>query len=157
MLGERVEPGENRALDLDYVAVKAAQFSFLRLPGADPTLGVEMASTGEAACFGDDLHEALLKSLLSTGFKIPKKGVLVAVGPDREKKDFADLVKALYDLGLDVYATPGTAKALREAGRQCKTVFKLSENKSPSTIDVIVNRDVDMVVNIPKAATNRSE
>ncbi len=156
MLGERVEPGENRALDLDYVAVKAAQFSFLRLPGADPTLGVEMASTGEAACFGDDLHEALLKSLLSTGFKIPQKGVLVAVGPDREKKDFADLVKALYDLGLDVYATPGTAKALREAGRQCKTVFKLSENKSPSTIDVIVNRDVDMVVNIPKGG-NESE
>lgn len=156
MLGERVEPGDNKALDLDYVAVKAAQFSFLRLPGADPTLGVEMASTGEVACFGDDLHEALLKSLISTGFKIPKIGVLVAVGPDKEKKDFADFSETLYKLGLRVYATPGTAKALREAGRECETVYKLSENKSPSTIDVIVNRGVDMVINIPKGG-NESE
>ena len=150
MLGRKPDVGENRALDLDYVVVKAAQFSFTRLPGADPTLGVEMASTGEVACFGEDLDEALLKSLLSTGFRRPRTGVLVAIGPDREKEAFVPYARHLQGMGLNIHATSGTARVLDAAGVPCSAVHKLREKRSPSSVDVIRDGKVDLVINVPE-------
>jgi len=150
MLGRKPDQAENRALDLDFVAVKAAQFSFTRLPGADPTLGVEMASTGEVGCFGEDMDEALLKSLLSTGFRRPRAGVLVAIGPDREKEAFIPYARILHHMGLDLHATPGTARVLAAAGVPCAAVHKLREERSPSSVDVIRGGLADLVINVPE-------
>ncbi len=149
MLGART-PVENRALDLDYVAVKAAQFSFSRLAGADPTLGVEMASTGEVGCLGDDLQEALLKAMLSTGWRYPKKGVLLSLGPTTEKTRFLDDARILLSLGLDLYATPGTFEVLREHGLAAQIAYKYTDQKSPSAVDLMNGGKIDMVVNIPR-------
>ena len=149
MLGEKVTVDENRTLDLDYVAVKAAQFSFSRLSGADPTLGVEMASTGEVGCFGEDLDEALLKSLISTGFRRPEKGALLALGTDKDKKSFVPYARTLHSMGLHLYATPGTARVLTAEGVDCTTVYKLSEDRHPSTVDILRQGSVDIVINIP--------
>ncbi len=148
MLGRTPPVAENRALDLDYVAVKAAQFSFTRLPGADPTLGVEMASTGEVGCFGDDLDEALLKSLLSTGFRRPSAGVLVAIGSDREKEAFVPYARHIEEMGLSLHATPGTARILESAGVTTCPVYKIREARSPSATDVIREGKVDLVINV---------
>ena len=137
------------------MVVKAAQFSFTRLPGADPTLGVEMASTGEVACFGDDLEEALLKSLISTGFRRPVKGVLMAIGTDKAKASFVPYARLLAEMGLELYATPGTAKKLAEAGIASTTVYKLSENKSPSSAQTILDGNVDLVINVPEGMTTQ--
>ncbi len=150
MLGVR-GPVQNRALDLDYVAVKAAQFSFSRLAGADPTLGVEMASTGEVACFGDDLNEALLKALIATGFKIPSKGVLLSLGPVAEKTRFLDEAHALAAKGLKLYATPGTYEVLREQGLPIEIAYKNSDDKSPSAVELLNKSLIDLVINIPRS------
>ncbi|MFO0662770.1 MAG: carbamoyl-phosphate synthase (glutamine-hydrolyzing) large subunit [Polyangiaceae bacterium] len=139
------------ALDLDYVAVKAAQFSFSRLAGADPTLGVEMASTGEVGCFGDDLHEALLKALVATGFKFPKKGVLLSLGPTEEKTRFLEDARALERLGLALYATPGTYQALREVDIACSIAHKLADEASPTAMDLMRDGKIDLVINIPRS------
>jgi carbamoyl-phosphate synthase large subunit len=157
MLGKAPEPVANRTLDIDYVGVKAAQFSFRRLSGADPLLGVEMASTGEVACFGDDIHEALLKSLISTGFRRPGKGVLLAIGTARDKEEFVEYARILAGMGLAVYATAGTAAALIKNGIECDVVFKFSEQRSPSTIDIIRSGEVDLVINIPEGTNAREE
>jgi carbamoyl-phosphate synthase large subunit len=150
MLGVR-GPVQNRALDLDYVAVKAAQFSFSRLAGADPTLGVEMASTGEVGCFGNDLNEALLKALVATGFKFPKKGVLLSLGPAAEKLRFLEDAKILRSMGLALYATPGTYDVLRENGIECEIAYKHSDNKSPAAVDLMNQDKIDLVINIPRS------
>jgi len=147
MLGHKPSGIENRTLDMDYVVVKAPQFSFSRLTGADPTLGVEMASTGEVACFGEDLHEALLKSLAATGFRRPKKGVLLSIGPN--KKKFENAVNRLAAMGLDLYGTAGTAAHYNALGHDVKTVRKLSEGGSPSVLETLRNQDVDLVINVP--------
>ncbi len=124
MLGVQ-KPVENRSLDLDYVAVKAPMFSFSRLVGADPMLGVEMASTGEVGCFGDDVHEALLHALIATGFRFPKKGVLLSLGPLQDKYWFADEARVIVEqLELPIFATPGTAEALRSLGIACTSLGK---------------------------------
>jgi carbamoyl-phosphate synthase large subunit len=143
-------PVENRALDLDYVAVKAAQFSFARLSGADPTLGVEMASTGEVGCLGDDLSEALLKALIATGFKYPKNGVLLSLGPVSEKARFLEEARALLSMGLPLYATPGTYDALVEHGIQVTKAYKYTDQKSPSAVELMNEGKIDMVINIPR-------
>src|SRR6185295_1123085 len=130
MLGTRTAV-TNRALDLEYVAGKAAQFSFSRLSGAYPTLGVEMASTGEVGCLGDDLQEALLKAMLATGWKYPKQGVLLSLGPPAEKARFLEEDRLILDLGLELYATPGTHDALREHGIPAKLAYKYTDQKSP--------------------------
>jgi carbamoyl-phosphate synthase large subunit len=141
---------ENKSLDLDYVAVKAPMFSFSRLVGADPMLGVEMASTGEVGCFGDDVHEALLHALVATGFRFPKKGVLLSAGPIVEKYWFADEARVIVEqLGLPIYATPGTAEALSSLGIPCTSVGKSGLDGSQA-IHVIEDGSVDLVINIPR-------
>jgi carbamoyl-phosphate synthase large subunit len=148
MLGVR-KPIENRSLDLDYVAVKAPMFSFSRLVGADPMLGVEMASTGEVGCFGDDVHEALLHALIATGFRFPKKGVLLSLGPLQEKYMFADEARVIGELGLPIFATPGTAEALRSLGITCTSVGN-PRLDGGEAIHVIEDGSVDLVINIPR-------
>jgi carbamoyl-phosphate synthase large subunit len=149
MLGVRDEV-RNRALGLDYVAAKVPQFSFSRLVGADPMLGVEMASTGEVGCFGDDAHEALLHALLSTGFRFPKKGVLLSLGPIEEKFSFVDEAKVLAEeLKLPIYATEGTAKMLGELGIACTTIAK--KPADGGAIAAIDEGKVDLVINVPRS------
>jgi carbamoyl-phosphate synthase large subunit len=150
MLGVR-KPVENRALDLDYVAVKVPQFSFPRLVGADPILGVEMASTGEVGCFGDDGDEALLQGLAATGFRFPQKGVLLSLGPPSEKYSFLEEARALSEeLGLPLYATPGTAEALHAEGIACTALAK-APGEGRSGMDVIDEDLVDLVINVPRS------
>lgn len=150
MLGVRT-PVDNRALDLDYVAVKAPQFSFPRLVGADPMLGVEMASTGEVGCFGDDGDEALLQALAATGVRLPQKGVLLSLGPPDEKYAFLDEARALsQELGLELYATAGTAEALQAHGIACTALSKLP-GVGRSGMDVIDDGLVDLVINVPRS------
>lgn len=149
MLGVR-SPVHTRSLDLDYVAVKAAQFSFSRLAGADPTLGVEMASTGEVGCLGNDLNEALLKALLATGWKYPRRGVLLSLGPVLEKTRFLEEARMLVDLGLEIYATPGTHDVLVAQGIPSRIAYKQSDQKSPSAVDLLNAGKIDLVINIPR-------
>ena len=150
MLGVR-DPVENHFMDLDYVAAKVPQFSFPRLVGADPILGVEMASTGEVGCFGDDGDEALLQALLATGFHVPTKGVLLSLGPPTEKYSFLDEARALAgELGLKLYATPGTAEALHAVGIECTPLAKVP-GEGPSAMDVIDQGLVDLVINVPRS------
>jgi carbamoyl-phosphate synthase large subunit len=149
MLGVQ-RPVESRGLDMDYVAVKAPMFSFSRLVGADPMLGVEMASTGEVGCFGDDIHEALLHSLVATGFRFPKKGVLLSLGPLQDKYWFADEARVIVDdLKLPIYATPGTADALRSLGIACQSLGK-GPADGAGAIHAIEDGSVDLVINIPR-------
>ena len=149
MLGVR-KPIEGRVLDLDYVAVKAPQFSFPRLVGADPILGVEMASTGEVGCFGDDGDEALLQALAATGFSAPKKGVLLSLGPNSEKYSFLEEARALsQEFGLALYATPGTAEALHAEGIECEALAKVT-GEGRSGMDVIDDGLIDLVINVAR-------
>lgn len=144
-------PRINRSMfDLDYVGVKAPQFSFTRLEGADPALGVEMASTGEVACLGDDFEEAFLKSLLSVGYHVPVRNVLLSTGPIESKAAFLQSAKILQDLGIDLYATQGTADFLRTHGLKVTVLRWPLEGKSPNTIDYLSQRKIDLVINIPK-------
>ena len=116
MLGQAGPKNTKSTLDLNYVGVKAPQFSFSRLKGADPTLGVEMASTGEVACLGEDVHEAFLKSILSAGFVLPKKSILLSIGSRADKLKFLESAGALRDLGLTIYATEQTSAFLKSHG-----------------------------------------
>jgi carbamoyl-phosphate synthase large subunit len=149
MLGHRPRGLENRTLDMDYVAVKAPQFSFSRLTGADPTLGVEMASTGEVACFGEDLHEALLKSLAATGFRRPTRGVVISIGGDGPKEEFLGAARRLAAMGLALFGTTGTARFYRDHGLEVTPVHKQSEGLSPSVVGILRAGQADMVVNVP--------
>ncbi len=140
----------NKNLDLDYVGVKAPMFSFSRVAGADPMLGVEMMSTGEVGCLGRDLHEALLHALLATGMRFPQKGVLLSLGPVVDKYWFADEARVIVDeLLLPVYATRGTAEILVELGIACMAVEK-GHGAGTSALDVIEQGLVDFVINIPR-------
>lgn len=137
-------------LDLDYVGVKAPQFSFSRLKGADPILGVEMASTGEVACFGETLEEAFLKSMLSVGFKLPEKNILMSVGRLEDKAKALKIAKKLVKLGFTILATPGTGELFQEAGLSCEILHKLSAKKSPNIHEYITDNKIDLVINIPR-------
>jgi carbamoyl-phosphate synthase large subunit len=149
MLGVRREI-VNRSLELDYVGVKAPMFSFARLAGADPLLGVEMLSTGEVGCLGRDLHEALEHALLATGMKLPRKGVLLSLGPVADKYWFTDEARIIaQELNLPIYATRGTAEMLAEVGIACTAVEK-SPGDGVSGLDVIRRGLVDLVINIPR-------
>jgi carbamoyl-phosphate synthase large subunit len=141
---------DNHWLDLDYVAVKAPMFSFDRLAGSDPISGVEMASTGEVGCFGDDLHEALLHAMRATGFRFPHKGVVLSLGPVEDKYWFSDEVRIISDvLKLPIYATEGTAEALEALGVPCTRVSK-GRGDGVSALTLIDERRVDLVINIPR-------
>ena len=143
-------PVKNDSLNLDHVGVKVPMFSFSRLVGADPMLGVEMMSTGEVGCFGDDLHEALLHGLLATGFRFPTRGVLLSLGPVADKYWFADEARVIAEeLRLPIYATRGTAEMLREIGIDCTAVEKQA-GEQLNAIDLIDRGDVDLVINVPR-------
>jgi len=150
MMGKRVPRIDRSAFDLDYVGVKASQFSFMRLKGSDPILGVEMVSTGEVACLGDDFNEAFLKSLLSIEFKIPKKTILLSTGPVDSKADFLSSTKMLHEMGYHFYATKGTADFMKENGLAVDVLFWPLEKKEPNTLTYIMEGKIDLVINIPK-------
>src|SRR5690606_1020676 len=138
-----------KTLELDHIGIKAAQFSFTRLKGADPTLGVEMASTGEVATFGNELHEAFLKSLLSVGFTTPKKNILVTIGPEKDKLDLLESMKKLSEMGYRLFATEGTHMILKNHGISSKRLHKIQTQESPNIAEYIRDKKVDMVINIP--------
>ena len=150
MLGVPFEKPNKNLFDLDYVGIKASQFSFNRLQKADPVLGVDMASTGEVGCIGDDTSCALLKSMLSVGLRIPKKTILLSTGDAKQKAEMLDAAKELFQNGYELFATGGTYKYLTEQGIECKEVFWPSEEKQPQALDMLRNKEIDMVVNIPK-------
>lgn len=155
MLGQKVEKPNKSAFDLDYVGIKASQFSFSRLQKADPVLGVDMASTGEVGCLGDDFYRALLTAMLSVGYTIPKKNVLFSTGPAKSKADLLDSAKLLYEKGYNLYATAGSQKFLEENGVPATSVYWPSDNRSPGAVELIQNRQIDLIVNIPKNLTPR--
>ncbi len=142
---------DRSAFDLDYVGVKAPQFSFTRLKGSDPVQGVEMTSTGEVACLGDDFNEAFLKSLFSVGFKIPKKSILLSAGPIDSKADLLKSISMLKEMKFQFYATPGTAEFLHANGIPATPLYMPLDNKEPNTLTYIADGKIDMVINIPKS------
>ena len=156
MLGVPVEkPGKN-LFDLDYVGIKASQFSFNRLQKADPVLGVDMASTGEVGCLGDNTSTALLKSMLSVGYRIPEKNILLSTGGAKQKAEMLDAAKTLLEHGYKLFATGGTSKYLSENGIDNTRVYWPSEApEQPQALDLLHNHGIDMVVNIPKDLTPR--
>lgn len=150
MLGKEVTKPEKSIFDLDYVGVKAPQFSFSRLAKADPVLGVEMASTGEVGCLGDDYYEALLKAMLSVGYRIPEKNIMLSTGPVRSKTDLLDSVRLLHKNGFNLFATPGTAKFLEENNIEVTALHWPDEKAEPNVLTYIRQKKLDMVINIPK-------
>jgi carbamoyl-phosphate synthase large subunit len=150
MMGKKVQKVEKSLYDLDYVGVKAPQFSFTRLQGADPTIGVEMASTGEVGCLGDDFDEAFLKALISVGFKFPLKKVLLSTGPLIDKITFLESAKLLQGLGVEFFATSGTADFLAQYEIPTTMVHWPLETASPNANELIEQRIFDLVINIPK-------
>ena len=150
MLGKEVEKPNKSIFDLDYVGVKAPQFSFSRLQKADPVLGVDMSSTGEVGCIGEDFYEAILKSMLSVGYHIPEKNILLSTGPARSKVELINSAKALRNKGYKLFATRGTQRFLESNGIEATPVAWPDEEAQPNALDLIRNREIDLVVNIPK-------
>ena len=155
MLGLPVEKPSKNLFDLDYVGIKASQFSFNRLQKADPVLGVDMSSTGEVGCLGDDTNTALLKSMLSVGHRIPKKNILLSTGGAKQKVAMLDAAKMLIENGYNLYATGGTSKFLNENGiKNTLVLWPSEEGDEPKALDLLHNHTIDMVVNIPKNLTS---
>jgi len=150
IMGKRVPRIDRSAFDLDYVGVKVSQFSFTRLKGSDPVLGVEMASTGEVACLGDDFNEAFLKSLLSVEFTLPKKTILLSTGPVDSKADFLSSTRILQNMGYSFYATKGTADFMKGNGIDAEVLYWPLEEKEPNALTYIAEGKIDLVINIPK-------
>ena len=150
MLGEDVTKPNKTLFDIDYIGVKASQFSFSRLSKADPVLGVDMASTGEVGCIGDDYYEAILKAMLSVGYKIPKKNILISSGPMRSKTELLESAKLLDDNGYNIFATKGTHVFLKENNVKSTVVNWPDINEEPNTYNMIKKREIDLVINIPK-------
>ncbi|MBQ9713085.1 MAG: ATP-grasp domain-containing protein, partial [Bacteroidales bacterium] len=156
MLGMHPAAPQKSAFDLDYVGVKSSQFSFARLEEADPMLGVDMSSTGEVGCLGDDLNEALIKATLSVGNTIPKKKILLSTGDPLQKADMLTACKLLASKGYELYATGGTYKYFIENSIPCTRVLWPSECDNPNfsryrpALELIQNKEVEMVINIPK-------
>ena len=148
LLGKDVS-GHYRTVELDYVAVKSPQFSYGRIKGADPTSRVEMASTGEVACFGDSYSEALLKSMLSAGFRLPKKNVLVSIGGDESKVKLLPSLQTLSRMGFKLFATESTADFLATHDVACEKVYKISTGKNPNVSELLTNGKLDLIINIP--------
>jgi len=150
MLGVQWEKPHKSVFDLDYVGVKASQFSFSRLAKADPVLGVDMASTGEVGCIGDSFYEALLKAMYSVGYRMPEKAVLISSGPAKSKADLIEAARLLQGRDYKIYATRGTQQFLTNAGIEAEVAFWPDEKESPNTVELIKTRVVDLVINIPK-------
>jgi len=150
IMGKKVPEIDRSSFDLDYVGIKAPQFSFTRLKGSDPILGVEMASTGEVACLGDDFNEAYLKSFISVGLRVPKKNILLSTGPIDSKAEFLDGTRYLDQMGFKFYATKGTADFMKENGIDASILYWPLEKKEPNTLTYIADGKIDLVINIPK-------
>lgn len=150
MLDQKVEKPSKSLFELDYVGVKASQFSFSRLQKADPVLGVEMASTGEVGCLGEDYYEAILKAMLSVGYKIPGKNILLSTGAARSKAELLISSRMLHNLGYNLFGTRGTQRYLEENDIPCTMLHWPDEKENPNTLDYIQNGKIDLVVNIPK-------
>ncbi|HJD10566.1 MAG TPA: carbamoyl-phosphate synthase (glutamine-hydrolyzing) large subunit [Candidatus Phocaeicola caecigallinarum] len=150
MLGLPVEKPEKNLFELDYVGIKASQFSFNRLQKADPVLGVDMASTGEVGCLGDDTSCAILKAMLSVGYRIPEKNILLSTGSTKQKVDMLQASRALKAKGYNLYATGGTSKFLTENGIENTRVYWPSEEGHPQALEMLHKKEIDMVVNIPR-------
>jgi len=154
MLGEKVAKIDKSSFDLDYVGVKASQFSFIRLKGSDPVTGVEMSSTGEVACLGDDFNEAFLKSNLSIGYKIPDKAVLLSTGTPQNKAELLDSLLMLKEMGYKFYGTKGTIEHYKtsEVDIDIELLFRPFDNKEPSVLTYMDKGKIDLVINIPKSS-----
>jgi carbamoyl-phosphate synthase large subunit len=150
IMGERVEKADRSLFELEYVGVKAPQFSFTRLLGADPTLGVEMSSTGEVGCLGDDFEEAFLKAMISVGNKLPIKNVLLSTGPIENKAEFLSSARLLQESGMKLYATRGTAEFMAQVGVHAEVLSWPLEKEGPNVMDYLAARKIDLVINIPK-------
>ncbi len=150
MLGIPVEKPEKNLFELDYVGIKASQFSFNRLQKADPVLGVDMASTGEVGCIGGDTSCAVLKSMLSVGYRIPEKNILMSTGTPKQKADMLQAARLLKQKGYNIFATGGSSKFLTENGIENTRVFWPSEDGKPQALEMLHNKEIDMVVNIPR-------
>ncbi|MFA4924987.1 MAG: ATP-grasp domain-containing protein, partial [Ignavibacteriaceae bacterium] len=152
IMGQHLPKIDKSSFDLDYVGVKASQFSFTRLKGSDPVVGVEMSSTGEVACLGDDFNEAFLKSMLSVGFKIPQKAVLLSTGTLKEKAEFLEELKTLRKMGLKFYGTKGTADFYGENGIEVETLHRPFDSREPGILSFLQDGKIDLVINIPKTS-----
>ena len=150
MLKVPVEKPHKSTFELDYIGIKAPQFSFSRLKNADPILGVDMASTGEVGCIGDNFYEAILKSMLSVGYRIPKKNILLSTGPMRSKVELVNSCRLLHEKGYNLFATFGTHNFLKLNGIESTPLHWPDENKKPNTLDYISSGMIDLVINIPK-------
>jgi carbamoyl-phosphate synthase large subunit len=150
MLGLDVSKPQKSIFDLDYVGVKASQFSFARLLKADPVLGVEMASTGEVGCIGENYYEAILTAMLSVGYKIPEKNILISSGPPRSKVELLESARMLHEKGFNIYATGGSQKFLELHGIPATKLHWPDEDQKPNVLDFLKAKEIDMVINIPK-------
>ena len=155
MLDAPYEKPDKSEFDIDRIGVKASQFSFARLQNADPVLGVDMSSTGEVGCIGDDLNEALLNALIATGYKLPKKSILISSGGARGKVDLLDACKILVEKGYDVYGTKGTAQFLNENGVKATPVSWPDEEGNANVMQMIADHKFDLIINVPKNQTKR--
>ncbi len=153
MLNVKYEKPNKSLFELEYIGIKAPQFSFSRLSKADPILGVDMSSTGEVGCIGDDYYDALLKSMISVGYKIPKKNILLSTGPVESKAELLGATKLLIKNGYKLFATKGTHKFLKENNVEAELLYWPDENKTPNTIEYLQKRKIDLVINIPKDHT----
>lgn len=153
MLGLPVERPRKNLFELDYVGIKASQFSFNRLQKADPVLGVDMASTGEVGCIASDTSAAILKAMLSVGYRIPKKNILLSTGTAKQKVDMLSAARMLQEKGYKLFATGGTSKFLTDNGVENTRVYWPSETEHPQALEMLHSKEIDMVVNIPKNLT----
>ena len=155
MLDAPYDVADKSEFDIDRIGVKASQFSFARLQNADPVLGVDMSSTGEVGCLGDDLHEAMLNALIATGYKLPKKGILISSGGAKGKVALLEPVRELAESGYEIYATAGTAKFFNDNGVSVQTVSWPDEDNDNNVMDMIANHRFDLIINVPKNRTKR--
>jgi carbamoyl-phosphate synthase large subunit len=146
---------DKSAFDIDRIGVKASQFSFARLQNADPVLGVDMSSTGEVGCLGDDYYEALLNALIATGYSIPKKNILISSGDAKQKAELLKACRLLADKGYTIYATGGSHKYLSENNiPSIRAYWPTEEGNEPQALEMLQNKQIDMVINIPKNMTH---
>ncbi len=155
MLDAPYQPADKSEFDIDRIGVKASQFSFARLQNADPVLGVDMSSTGEVGCLGDDFNEALINALIATGYRLPKKSILISSGGAKGKVDMLEPCRMLQEKGYDIYATAGTAKFLNDNGVKAVAVLWPDEAGENNVMDMIADHKFDLIVNVPKNHTKR--
>jgi carbamoyl-phosphate synthase large subunit len=155
MLGKDVIKPEKSEFELDYVGIKASQFSFTRLQKADPVLGVDMASTGEVGCIGQNFDDALLTSMISVGYRIPEKNILISSGPTKSKVALLEPCRLLEAKGFNLFATGGTCQFLKENGLKVDLVSWPDEEGNLKAMEMICNKQFDLIINIPKNLTKR--